>query len=590
MGVGLVPTDDSGKTTLALINDANGQVVPIHVGSTVTGADGKTYAKLDVQASVTANPPTGVVSTNNSTSTPLTAGATFTGTSESILAYGSVSVQVFTDQNSAANGLVIEQSQDGTNWDTKAQYSVLANTPFQQTVNATGQYLQVKYTNGGTNQGTFRLQTIKEVNVSPSAGTANQRVNAQSGDFVAGSIVDLTTIITNTTGLATHSDLSTANTHLANIDSDSATLVSNTTGLATQTTAAAMKTDLDTLNSTVATAANQATANTSLSSIATNTSGTKTDLDNLNTAFGGQGDSPASSDTASASHMSFMKRLSARLTSILTALQGVLSIQQTDLTQTGTISAAQPVIGTPVANATVVFTVGQGQSSWKALLLAGTGGFTSGTTIVADESVDGGTTWVAMSFKVAGSTSAGTVQSVTGPGPIVLSGNAGSKAQIRIRCSVLNSTETVNVTMRSGAGTGDVGVIGTAAVNIQQYNGATVSVSNPQFTDGAAQQGPVNITTAGGASGGASPQFTGTCTASADNSITFASRVRTVQLHNQSAVNVPYEHDIAAVATSAYLAPGQLVYVDVHTTTIHVFPSNALPINAANGLIVRGWN
>jgi hypothetical protein len=146
---------------------------------------------LSVNASVTANPPASVVSTANSTTTLLNSGATFTGASESILAYGSISVQAYSDHASAASGLIIEQSQDGTNWDTTNSYTVSAATAFQQTVNAVGQYFRVVYTNGGTNQTVFRLQTIKEVAVSPAAGVSNQRVNAQSGDFVDGSLATL---------------------------------------------------------------------------------------------------------------------------------------------------------------------------------------------------------------------------------------------------------------------------------------------------------------------------------------------------------------------------------------------------------------
>lgn len=192
MSTGLIPYDDSGKPVLGLMDDATGKVVPVHVGSKVTGADGKTYAILDVNASV--SPPSAVVDATNSSTTLLTANSVFTGTSQSGLAYGSISVEVFADQASAANGLVIQQSQDGNNWDTKNQYTISANTAFQQTINLVGQYYQVKYTNGGTNQGVFRLQTIKLPAPSPSAGVANQRVNAQSGDFVAGSITDLATL------------------------------------------------------------------------------------------------------------------------------------------------------------------------------------------------------------------------------------------------------------------------------------------------------------------------------------------------------------------------------------------------------------
>lgn len=109
-------------------------------------------------------------------------------------------------------------------------------------------------------------------------------------------------------------------------------------------------------------------------------------------------------------------------------------------------------------------------------------------------------------------------------------------------------------------------------------DGTTGNWYAPELVDDSPLQGPVSVT------------VTSPLTASADNSITFSKQVRTVLLHNQSAVNVPYEHDQTASAVSPYLAPGQLVYVDVHTTVLHVFPSNALPVNAASGLIVRGWS
>ncbi len=46
MSAGEIPLDDNYKPVLALMNDATGQVVPLHVGGTIVGADGKTYAQL----------------------------------------------------------------------------------------------------------------------------------------------------------------------------------------------------------------------------------------------------------------------------------------------------------------------------------------------------------------------------------------------------------------------------------------------------------------------------------------------------------------------------------------------------------------
>src|SRR5437879_1011790 len=130
-----------------------------------------------------------------------------------------------------------------------------------------------------------------------------------------------------------------------------------------------------------------------------------------------------------------------RLTSILAALS-LLQVEQSDLSTSGTINAAQPAINTPVAGASVQLTVGQGQSTWKALLTDGGGGFTAATTIVADKSIDGGTTWTSASFKVTGGSPATTQTSVVGPGPLELTGVAAGLTHVKIRCSVRGGTET----------------------------------------------------------------------------------------------------------------------------------------------------
>ena len=103
-----------------------------------------------------------IVSSVNSSTATLTANSVFTGSSEVALNFSALSVTVFADQASAAGGLSIQQSQNGTNWDIADTFSVVASTTFQTTVNLVGQYFRVVYTNGGTNQGTFRLQTIKQ--------------------------------------------------------------------------------------------------------------------------------------------------------------------------------------------------------------------------------------------------------------------------------------------------------------------------------------------------------------------------------------------------------------------------------------------
>ena len=97
-----------------------------------------------------------------STSTPLVAGATFTGTSVDVLDYSVITVSVYSNVASATDGLVIEQSHDGVNWDFDDVYTIPAGVGKTFTVQPVAQYLRTKYTNGGSDQTTFRLQLIRK--------------------------------------------------------------------------------------------------------------------------------------------------------------------------------------------------------------------------------------------------------------------------------------------------------------------------------------------------------------------------------------------------------------------------------------------
>lgn len=102
------------------------------------------------------------VSSNNSTTTPLAGDAAFTGTGDDCLGYSTVTVNVYADQDSAANGMTFQFSPDNSNWDDVYQFTLDAsqsnNRRFQFPV--TARYFRVVYTNGSTLQGAFRLQTI----------------------------------------------------------------------------------------------------------------------------------------------------------------------------------------------------------------------------------------------------------------------------------------------------------------------------------------------------------------------------------------------------------------------------------------------
>lgn len=97
------------------------------------------------------------VSTINSTNTPILSGATFTGEWESVEKYGSFMVSLKSD---VSGTLYIEFSPDGVNADSILTYDITAETNEVHRVSVSKQYARVRYTNNGTNQIYFRLQTI----------------------------------------------------------------------------------------------------------------------------------------------------------------------------------------------------------------------------------------------------------------------------------------------------------------------------------------------------------------------------------------------------------------------------------------------
>lgn len=96
MAKGQIPIDDNGKPVLALWNDANGTVIPVHIGSTITGADGLTYAKLDMNPSLY-NGSTYDLQTGNQDNIAIVASTTFSanGNSGNQINYNARGVKVY---------------------------------------------------------------------------------------------------------------------------------------------------------------------------------------------------------------------------------------------------------------------------------------------------------------------------------------------------------------------------------------------------------------------------------------------------------------------------------------------------------------
>jgi len=103
-----------------------------------------------------------LISLLNSTAIALDPGGinVFTGSAEDLTEYGTVIVSVFSDVASATDGLSIEYSADGTNWDHTDVYTVPAGTGKNYSVQRVARFFRIVYTNGGVIQTAFRLQVI----------------------------------------------------------------------------------------------------------------------------------------------------------------------------------------------------------------------------------------------------------------------------------------------------------------------------------------------------------------------------------------------------------------------------------------------
>lgn len=120
-----------------------------------------------------------VVDATNSSTTPLGANGVFTGAAFDAKDFATLSISVKSDQSSAVNGISVQYSQDGTNWDHTHTYTYIAggnglsyNLPLEM------RYVRVVYTNGAVAQTSFRLQSVmRRTEVPPSVYTLEQGVN-----------------------------------------------------------------------------------------------------------------------------------------------------------------------------------------------------------------------------------------------------------------------------------------------------------------------------------------------------------------------------------------------------------------------------
>lgn len=107
----------------------------------------------------------GNFSTNNRTTTPLTANNTYTGTNDDVRGYNSYNIFLKSD---VSGKLTIQFSPDGTNYDESKIYVFDISKESYLNINGTVnlRYIKLSYLNGSTNQTYFRLTTTYNVHKS----------------------------------------------------------------------------------------------------------------------------------------------------------------------------------------------------------------------------------------------------------------------------------------------------------------------------------------------------------------------------------------------------------------------------------------
>jgi len=151
---------------------------------TTQGSQGKAAMVTLVNGVTGADIMSNAISTVNSTVTNLGAGGIFTGTLEDISKYAEVRVSVFASHASATDGLSMQQSSDGTNWDASDVYSIPAATNKTFGSGSALRYFRLVYTNGSTLTTSLRIQTTYHVNATKPSSVRMQDGRSNDNDYI----------------------------------------------------------------------------------------------------------------------------------------------------------------------------------------------------------------------------------------------------------------------------------------------------------------------------------------------------------------------------------------------------------------------
>lgn len=194
---GSVAVTNTGLTELAAAINASSQMdVNIAASGATVPVSNTGLTELAAAINADSNIQTyangNVISTNNATTTPLAGNATYTGTADDVTDYVAMSISLVVDQSGT---LYIEFSQDNTNWDHSQTYVITVTSAgtaegFSFQGMAEARYFRIKYTNGATLQGVFRLQVIlKQYIVAGEVNQVGQPILSQADAMVTKGVI-----------------------------------------------------------------------------------------------------------------------------------------------------------------------------------------------------------------------------------------------------------------------------------------------------------------------------------------------------------------------------------------------------------------
>ncbi len=152
------------------------------------GRINQTGGSLDVNF---ANSTFNIVSTLNSTTTPLGVSGIFTGTFEDVLKYGHLTLLIATDAaDSIVDGLEIQWSSDGVTVDDTDKFTIGANVDKIYTFGPQSKFFRIKYTNNTVAQTTFTIHTVlKQFNQKSSSHRIGELISGEDDSELVKSVL-----------------------------------------------------------------------------------------------------------------------------------------------------------------------------------------------------------------------------------------------------------------------------------------------------------------------------------------------------------------------------------------------------------------